>query len=85
LLTALAYKTQLFYILTTRWEELIRVDLHSTKEEQLTFIQDTISEDYAAQKKFISTQEKSLLHSIRLRKHALSQNISAFDSIFQTI
>lgn len=85
LLTALAYKTQLFYILTTRWEELIRVDLHSTKEEQLIFIQDTISEDYAAQKRFISTQEKSLLHSIRLRKHALSQNISAFDSIFQTI
>lgn len=70
--------------LTSGWSKLIFVELHSPKKQQI-FIQETILNDYVAQEKFINLQEKSFKQAIRLRKHALSQNISAFDSMFSSL
>lgn len=66
------------------WPDLVRIDTPSPSEQQ-QFIQSIMSEDYAMQEKFAVKQELGLRHSIRLRKHALAQNISAFDSLFRAL
>lgn len=61
--------------------DLIRLNDRSEQEMQ-EFVRDTISKDFEVQSALTESQSKSFYHAIRLRKHALSQNISAFDSLF---
>ena len=70
--------------LTSRWLELIHLEVPA-KEKQQKLIQETMLANFADQEKLIATRELSFRHSIRLRKHALSQNISAFDSLFGSL
>ncbi len=71
-------------VLAPNWEKLIIADFPSLKEQQ-DFIQETIMNDFTAQENFAINQEKGFKHAIRLRKHALSQNISAFDSLYSSL
>lgn len=85
-LTRLVYGgSNLFAKLTKNWSKLVYVEIQSSEEEQQKFIQETILTDYMLQEKYIIAQDKSFKKSIRLRKHALSQNISAFDSLFRSL
>lgn len=70
--------------LATIWAELVRIDLLPMLEQQ-QFIQKVILEDYAMQERSATKQEQGFTHAIRLRKHALAQNISAFDSLFRSL
>ena len=70
--------------LASHWSEYTFMELH-TEHEQQKFVQNAILKDYAAQEHFMVLQEKGFKHAIRLRKHALSQNISAFDSLFRSL
>ena len=70
--------------LASHWSEYTLMELHSEHEQQ-KIVQNAILKDYAAQEHFMVLQEKGFKHAIRLRKHALSQNISAFDSLFRTL
>ena len=70
--------------LTSRWLELIRLDVPAMEKQQ-KLIQETMLANFADQEKLMATRELSFRHSIRLRKHALSQNISAFDSLFGSL
>ena len=66
------------------WSELVRIATPSIEEQQ-KYIQDAVLKDYAIQEEYVAMREKGFKHSIRLRKHALSQNISAFDSLFKSL
>ncbi len=70
--------------LTHAWCELIRISMKSL-EEQAMFVREVVLKDYAEQENYAAMREKGFKHSIRLRKHALSQNISAFDSLFSSL
>lgn len=70
--------------LVSNWSNFVLTELHS-EEKQQTFIQETILKDFATQESYAAMQEKGFKHAIRLRKHALSQNISAFDSLFGSL
>ena len=70
--------------LTRSWGELIRISMKSL-EEQAMFVREVVLKDYAEQENYAAMREKGFKHSIRLRKHALSQNISAFDSLFSSL
>ena len=70
--------------LASHWCEYTLMELH-TEHEQQKIVQNAILKDYAAQEHFMVLQEKGFKHAIRMRKHALSQNISAFDSLFRTL
>ena len=70
--------------LTRSWGELIRISMKSL-EEQAMFVREVVLKDYAEQENDAAMREKGFKHSIRLRKHALSQNISAFDSLFSSL
>ena len=54
-------------------------------EEQAKVVREVVLKDYAEQENDAAMREKGFKHSIRLRKHALSQNISAFDSLFSSL
>ena len=70
--------------LASHWSEYTLMELHSEQEQQ-KIVQNAILKDFAAQEHFMVLQEKGFKHAIRLRKHALSQNISAFDSLFRSL
>lgn len=70
--------------LASHWSEYTLMGLH-TEHEQQKIVQNTILKDYASQEHFMVLQEKGFKHAIRLRKHALSQSISAFDSLFRSL
>ena len=70
--------------LTHAWCELIRISMKSL-EEQAKVVREVVLKDYAEQENDAAMREKGFKHSIRLRKHALSQNISAFDSLFSSL
>lgn len=70
--------------LAFHWSDYTLLELHSEQEQQ-AIVQNAILEDYATQEHFLALQEKGFKHAIRLRKHALSQNISAFDSLFRSL
>lgn len=70
--------------LTHAWCELIRISMKSF-EEQAKVVREVVLKDYAEQENDAAMREKGFKHSIRLRKHALSQNISAFDSLFSSL
>lgn len=83
-LTRLVYGKGISAKLISNWSNLVLTELHS-EEKQQTFIQETMLKDFAAQESNVAMQEKGFKHAIRLRKHALSQNISAFDSLFGSL
>lgn len=70
--------------LTSHWAELVRIQI-PTLEEQQKFVQEVMRKDFVAQEQQVAMREQGFKHSIRLRKHALSQNISAFDSLFGSV
>ena len=83
-LTSLVYGKGISAKLAFHWSDYTIFVPHSEQEQQ-AIIQNAILEDYAAQEHFMVLQEKGFKHAIRLRKHALSQNISAFDSMFHSL
>lgn len=83
-LTRLVYGKGISAKLAFHWCDYTMFVLHSEQEQQ-AIVQNAILEDYAAQEHFMVLQEKGFKHAIRLRKHALSQNISAFDSLFHSL
>ena len=83
-LTRLVYGKGISAKLACHWCDYTLFMLHS-KQEQQAVIQNAILEDYAEQEHVMALQEKGFKHAIRLRKHALSQNISAFDSLFRSL
>lgn len=83
-LTRLVYGKGVSAKLAFHWSDCTLFELHSEQEQQ-AIVQNAILEDYASQEHFMSLQEKGFKHAIRLRKHALSQNISAFDSLFRSL
>lgn len=66
------------------WSNLVRIEIPSIEQQQ-KLVQDLILKDFALQERYVEKREKGFRHSIRLRKHALSQNISAFDSLFSSL
>jgi Signal transduction histidine kinase len=70
--------------LVANWPDYIRMDLLPLEEQQ-SFVQNVILKDYALQENESAKQEQGFKHAIRLRKHALIQNISAFDSLFHSL
>lgn len=83
-LTRLVYGKGISAKLVSNWSNLVLTEL-DIEEKQQTFIQETILKDFAAQESYVAMQEKGFKHAIHLRKHALSQNISAFDSLFGSL
>lgn len=83
-LTRLVYGKGVSAKLAFHWSDFTLFELHSEQEQQ-AIVQNAILEDYASQEHLMALQEKGFKHAIRLRKHALSQNISAFDSLFRTL
>ncbi len=83
-LTRLVYGKGVSAKLAFHWCDYTLFELHSEQEQQ-AIVQNAILEDYAAQEHSIALQEKGFKYAIRLRKHALSQNISAFDSLFRSL
>lgn len=70
--------------LASCWRKLVRLDIPSIEQQQKQ-VQDIVLKDFSAQEQYVEMREKGFRHSIRLRKHALSQNISAFDSLFNSL
>ena len=70
--------------LAKKWINYIRIEFQPLQEQQ-QFVQSVILEDYALQELNAKKQEQGFKHAIRLRKHALIQNISAFDSLFRSL
>lgn len=83
-LTRLVFGKGISARLASHWSDFIMIGEHS-KQEQQKIVQNAILKDYATQEQFIALQEKGFKNAMRLRKHALSQNISAFDSLFHTL
>lgn len=83
-LTRLVFGKGISARLASHWSDYTLMEIHS-EEEQQKIVQNAILKDYAAQEHFMALQEKGFKHAIRLRKHALSQNISAFDSLFRSL
>lgn len=67
--------------LADSWSNLVRIEIPSIEQQQ-KLVQDMVLKDFVLQEQYVEMREKGFRHSIRLRKHALSQNISAFDSLF---
>ena len=80
-LIALVYDCGLTAKLKADWYKLVLMDLESAKEQKL-YVQNILSKDFATQEALLSRQEKNFKNAVHLRKHALSQSISAFDSLF---
>jgi len=70
--------------LANSWSNLMRIEIPSIEQQQ-KLVQDMVLKDFALQERYVEKREKGFRHSIRLRKHALSQNISAFDSLFSSL
>lgn len=70
--------------LISSWAKLIRINIPSVEEQQ-KIVQETVLKDFAIQENHAAMREKGFMNSIRLRKHALSQNVSAFDSLFRSL
>lgn len=70
--------------LASKWRDWVRFDIPSVEQQQKQ-VQDTILKDFTLQEQYVNMREKGFRHSIRLRKHALSQNVSAFDSLFGSL
>lgn len=70
--------------LISSWAKLIRINIPSVEEQQ-KIVQETVLKDFAIQENHAAIREKGFMNSIRLRKHALSQNVSAFDSLFRSL
>ena len=83
-LTRLVFGKGISAKLASHWSDYTLMEIHSEQEQQ-KIVQNAILKDYAEQEHFMALQEKGFKHAIRLRKHALSQNISAFDSLFRSL
>jgi hypothetical protein len=83
-LTRLVYGKGISARLASHWSDYTLFVIHPEQEQQ-AIVQNAILEDYATQEHSMVLQEKGFKHAIRLRKHALSQNISAFDSLFRSL
>ena len=83
-LTRLVYGKGISARLACHWSDYTLMEVHSEQEQQ-AIVQNAVYKDYAVQEHFMVLQEKGFKHAIRLRKHALSQNISAFDSLFRSL
>lgn len=83
-LKLLVYGKGINATLASHWNEYTLFELSSV-EEQHKIVQNVILQDYAKQEHIIEFQEKGFKHAMRLRKHALSQNVSAFDSLFHSL
>lgn len=70
--------------LVMNWTEYIRMDVLPLQDQQ-AFVQNVMLKDFALQEQESLKQEQGFKHAIRLRKHALIQNISAFDSLFHSL
>ena len=70
--------------LTNSWRDLVRLEIPNIEQQQKQ-VQDIAFKDFALQEQYVEMRENGFRHSIRLRKHALSQNISAFDSLFSSL
>lgn len=70
--------------LTKVWMKYIRIEMLPL-QDQLQFVQSVILKDYATQEIDAKKQEQGFKHAIRLRKHALIQNLSTFDSLFRSL
>lgn len=70
--------------LVSKWRDWVRFDIPSVEQQQKQ-VQDIILKDFTLQEQYVDMREKGFRHSIRLRKHALSQNVSAFDSLFGSL
>lgn len=66
------------------WETLIRIP-NKTKNEQSAFVSDIRQCDFDRQKVTNEEQSQAFIRSMHLRKHALSQNVAAFDSMFRIL
>lgn len=85
LLTELAYTDyRISHKLISSWDKLIRLNIPSVEEQQ-KIVQETVLKDFSIQENHAAMREKGFMNSIRLRKHALSQNVSAFDSLFRSL
>lgn len=81
---SLVYGTKLHMNLCEHWLELVRIPKRS-KEEQLEYVQSVNRKDWKAQEQLTTSATVRYKQEIRLRKHALSQNISSFDSLFRSM
>ena len=70
--------------LAKNWMKYIRIEMLPL-QDQLQIVQSVILKDYALQEFNAKKQEQGFQHAIRLRKHALIQNLSAFDSLFRSL
>lgn len=70
--------------LPKNWTRYILTNKQDKQNQQL-FLHDLLKQEFAMQEKIVEQQEIGFRNSIHLRKHALSQNISAFDSLFKSL
>lgn len=70
--------------LCSNWESLFTIPSTSLEQKKV-FVENALLANYAEQEKTLASSYANHIRSIRLRKHALSQNISAFDSVFRTL
>ena len=66
------------------WNNIVFLENYSEKDQQ-NFIQQALTKDIVSQENYIAKQKESYKHSIRLKKHALIQDFSAVDSMFQSL
>lgn len=81
---ALVYGEGLSAKLPKGWETWVRIKSH-TKEEQSAIVNEALQRDFARQKVINEEQSQAFIRSMHLRKHALSQNVAAFSSMFHTL
>lgn len=81
---ALVYGEGLSAKLPKGWETWVRIKCH-TKEEQSAIVNEALQRDFARQKVINEEQSQAFIRSMHLRKHALSQNVAAFSSMFHTL
>ncbi len=67
-----------------KWLDFVKLSPLS-KEEQLEFVSKIRRTDWGKQEEAMQATNIRYKNDVRLRKHALSQNISAFDSLFRTL
>lgn len=66
------------------WLNFVKIPSLS-EEERKEYVRNVSRSDWQEQEKTALAASERYRHEIRLRKHALSQNISSFDSLFRTL
>ncbi len=68
------------------WEKFVRIsDAFQTEEEKASFVRRAFSQGIDERKKEDALQLKRFREDMRERKHALTQNLAAFDTVFRTL